>query len=74
MLKISFEIERCEVAEVVFKTLEREVVFPRGRIKVLADGDRLKIVAFASDISSARSLSNTILRALYIIRGVEELP
>ncbi|MEZ0247720.1 MAG: KEOPS complex subunit Pcc1 [Thermoproteus sp.] len=73
MYEISVEIDRDEVVERVFRVLEREVAFRRGRIKVLARGDKLRIVGYAADVTSARSLVNTILRVLYVVEGVKRL-
>lgn len=73
MYEISVEINKNDIVLRVFKSLEKEVVFRRGRIKVFEEGDKLKIVGYATDIASARSLANTIFRALYVINGVAEL-
>lgn len=53
----------------VFKLLEREVVFSRGRLRV--EGGL--IVAEAEDAASLRSLLHTIFRSLYVIEHVERL-
>ncbi|MEL9991785.1 MAG: KEOPS complex subunit Pcc1 [Thermoproteus sp.] len=73
MYEISVEVDKDEVVEKVFKALEREVAFRRGRIKVLARGNKLRIVGYAADVTSARSLVNTIFRVLYVVEGVRRL-
>ncbi|MFN3803607.1 MAG: hypothetical protein ACK4SY_00965 [Pyrobaculum sp.] len=53
----------------VFKTLEREVQFRRGRLYVR----RGEIIATASDVSSLRSLLHTVFRSIYLVKFVESL-
>ncbi|MGC8582728.1 MAG: KEOPS complex subunit Pcc1 [Thermoproteus sp.] len=73
MYEILIRIKKDEIIEKIFKSLEKEVVFHRGRIKIFDKGDQLEVRAYAADIASARSLANTILRVLYVIEGVEGL-
>lgn len=73
MYEISVEVDKNDIAERVFKALEKEVVFRRGRIRVFEEGGRLRIVGYAADIASARSLANTIFRALHVIEEIAEL-
>ncbi len=73
MYKISVKIKKDKIVEETFKSLEKEIVFRRGKIKVFVEGDWLEVVGYAADVASARSLANTILRALYVIEGVEKL-
>ncbi|AEA11970.1 hypothetical protein TUZN_0474 [Thermoproteus uzoniensis 768-20] len=73
MYEILVRIKKDKIIEKTFKSLEKEVVFRRGRIKIFVEGDQLEVRAYAADIASARSLANTILRVLYVIEGVEEL-
>ena len=64
---------RSAVTESVFRSLEREVAFPRGRIRVNLLGDSVEVVCEASDYSSLRSLVNTVLRSAYIVAEVESM-
>lgn len=73
MYEILVEIEEDPVAEEVFKALEKEVKFPRGSVEVVKKGASLIIIGRASDLTSLRSLANTIFRALYVVRGVEAI-
>lgn len=52
----------------IFKILEGEVRFPRGRLYVEGED----IVAEAADAASLRSLLHTIMRALYVVEHLEE--
>mgnify|MGYP000198977647 CR=1 FL=1 len=63
------EVEEGDLAVRVFKILEGEVRFVRGRIYV---EDR-KIVAEAADASSLRSLLHTVFRVLYVVEHVATL-
>lgn len=69
MYKLVVEIGEDALALRIFKILEREVRFPRGRLYV--EGN--KIVAEAADASSLRSLLHTVMRALYIIEHLERM-
>lgn len=73
MYEISVEINRNYIVEKIFKILEKEVVFHRGRIKTFQEGNKLRIVGYATDVASARSLANTIFRVLYVVEEVVEL-
>jgi tRNA threonylcarbamoyladenosine modification (KEOPS) complex Pcc1 subunit len=66
MYKLEVSIEKSDLAIQVFKILEQEVRFGRGRVRVEDE----KIVAEAADASSLRSLLHTILRALYLVEHV----
>jgi tRNA threonylcarbamoyladenosine modification (KEOPS) complex Pcc1 subunit len=69
MYKLEVSIEKSDLAIQVFKILEQEVRFGRGRICVEDE----KIVAEAADVSSLRSLLHTIFRALYLVEHVSQL-
>jgi len=69
MYRLVVEIGEDRLATQVFKVLEREVRFARGRLYV-KNG---KIVAEAADASSLRSLLHTIFRVLYIVANVAAL-
>ncbi|MFB6490515.1 MAG: KEOPS complex subunit Pcc1 [Thermoproteus sp. AZ2] len=73
MYEIVVEVGDDPIAEAVFRALEKEVKFPRGGIEVVKRGASLVIIGRASDVTSLRSLANTIFRALYVIRGVEAI-
>ena len=73
MLRALIRLWRSPVTEAVFRSLEREVVFPRGRMFVKVDQDRVVVVCEASDYSSLRSLVNTVLRAAYVAVSIEAL-
>ncbi len=64
-----FTVEVEGLALDVFKTLEREVNFKRGRLYV--QGNR--VVAEAQDLASLRSLLHTVFRSLYLVEFVEML-
>ena len=64
---------RSPVTEAVFKSLEREVVFPRGRIRVNLVNECIEVMCDASDYASLRSLVNTVLRSAYIVAEVESM-
>jgi len=66
MYKLEVNIEKSDLAIQVFKILEQEVRFGRGRIYVEDE----KIIAEAADASSLRSLLHTIFRALYLVEHV----
>ncbi|ACB40303.1 hypothetical protein [Pyrobaculum neutrophilum] len=69
MYRLEIDVGGDELAIRVFKILEGEVRFARGRLYV-AGG---KIVAEAADASSLRSLLHTAMRALYIAEEVAAL-
>jgi tRNA threonylcarbamoyladenosine modification (KEOPS) complex Pcc1 subunit len=69
MYKLEVSIEKSDLAIQVFKILEQEVRFGRGRIRVEDE----KIVAETADASSLRSLLHTIFRALYLVEHVSQL-
>ncbi len=56
-----------------FKTLEREMRFGRGFVKVETDGDNVVITICAKDLTSLRSLVGGVMKSLYLILRVEEL-
>jgi tRNA threonylcarbamoyladenosine modification (KEOPS) complex Pcc1 subunit len=66
MYRLEVSIGENNLAIQVFKILEREVRFGRGRVYVEDE----KIVAEAADASSLRSLLHTIFRALYLVGHV----
>ncbi|MEM0369501.1 MAG: hypothetical protein QXK71_00575 [Pyrobaculum sp.] len=53
----------------IFKILEQEVRFPRGRLYV----ENGKVVVVANDASSLRSLTHTIFRTIYIAESIKSL-
>ena len=56
-----------------FKTLEREMRFGRGFVRVDVDGDNVVITVCAKDLTSLRSLVGGVMKSLYLILKVEEL-
>lgn len=69
MYKLVIDIGRDDLALRIFKILEREVRFPRGRLYVEGEA----VIAEAADASSLRSLLHTVMRALYVIQSLKEL-
>ena len=69
MYRLEVEVGGGDLAVRVFKILEGEAHFARGRVYV-EDG---KIVAEAADASSLRSLLHTIFRVLYVVEHVAAL-
>ncbi|AAL64023.1 hypothetical protein [Pyrobaculum aerophilum] len=69
MYRLIIDVGDDDLALRVFKILEREVRFPRGRLYV--EGET--IVAEATDASSLRSLSHTVMRTLYVVQHLEEM-
>ncbi|MEZ0319055.1 MAG: hypothetical protein ABWK05_03550 [Pyrobaculum sp.] len=69
MYRLIVDTGGSELALKVFKILEKEVRFGRGRLYV--EGG--KIVAEASDASSLRSLLHTLFRSLYVVLWAELL-
>jgi len=67
--RLEVEVGGGDLAVQVFKILEGEVRFARGRVYV-EDG---KIVAEAADASSLRSLLHTVFRVLYVVEHVAAL-
>ncbi len=72
MYRVTVELHYDEDLEKLFSKLAEEVRFRRGRLEVYRNGDRLVIVGHALDVTSLRSLTNTILRLLYAILSTEE--
>ena len=66
MYRLEVSVGESDLAIQVFRILEREVRFGRGRVYVEDE----KIVAEAADASSLRSLLHTIFRALYLVEHV----
>jgi len=66
MYRLEVSVGENDLAIQVFKILEREVRFGRGRVYVEDE----KIVAEAADASSLRSLLHTIFRVLYLVEHV----
>ncbi|MEM0276248.1 hypothetical protein [Pyrobaculum sp.] len=69
MYKLVVEVDEDALALRIFKILEKEVRFSRGRLYV--EGN--KIIAEAADASSLRSLLHTVMRTLYIIEHLERM-
>lgn len=67
MYRLIVDLSGDDLALRVFKVLEREVNFGRGRLYV--EGEM--VVAEAVDATSLRSLMHTLMRALYVIHNVE---
>lgn len=68
MYSIEVELEGA-LEEALFKSLEREVRFRRGRLEVRGG----RAVATAADPAALRSLAGTLFRALYLSRALQEL-
>lgn len=69
MYKLSIYIKNSDFTLEIFKILEKEVNFARGRLYV----ENGKIVAEARDASSLRSLIHTVFRAIYVAEYVDSL-
>jgi tRNA threonylcarbamoyladenosine modification (KEOPS) complex Pcc1 subunit len=69
MYRLEVSVGENDLAIQVFRILEREVRFGRGRVYV-EDG---KIVAETADASSLRSLLHTVFRVLYVVEHVAAL-
>ncbi len=69
MYRLVINVGDNELVLRVFKILEGEVLFPRGRLYV--EGEN--IVTEAADAASLRSLLHTVMRALYVVEHLSEL-
>jgi tRNA threonylcarbamoyladenosine modification (KEOPS) complex Pcc1 subunit len=69
MYRLVINVGNDELVLRIFKILESEVRFPRGRLYV--EGEN--IVAEAADAASLRSLLHTVMRALYVVEHLSEL-
>ncbi len=71
--RIAVEVHYEERLERLFSKLAEEVRFRRGRLEVYRDGEKLVVVGYALDVTSLRSLANTVLRLLYVVLGTDRL-
>ncbi len=71
--RIVVEVHYEEDLERLFSKLAEEVRFRRGNLEVYRDGGKLVVVGHALDVTSLRSLANTVLRLLYAVLGIKEL-
>ncbi|MCU7786472.1 hypothetical protein ODS41_00815 [Pyrobaculum sp. 3827-6] len=68
MYRLVINVGDDELVLRIFKILEGEVRFPRGRLYVEGGS----IVAEAADAASLRSLLHTVMRALYVVEHIGE--
>lgn len=64
-------LANLDVVYRVFKAMEPEFRFRRGSVTVKTEGGHLTLIIKASDVSSARSLMNSVLKHVYLLLNLQ---